>query len=103
LRHHDEQSIAKIRRPMVGRDNRGSGGGGDHAQPHLEKIPQIDADMTGATTAAEHHDARLCPLDPFGDVREKVGACQKPAGSGRNFRRLARHCACCRWFSGCHV
>ncbi len=39
LRHHDEQGIMKIRRPPVGGDNRGSGGGGNHAQPHLEKIP----------------------------------------------------------------
>ena len=70
LRHHDEQGIAHVRRPLVGGHDGRCGGGCEQAKPCFEKVAQINADMTRAAASAENDDARLGLLDPFGDRGE---------------------------------
>ena len=99
LRHHDEQGIAHVRRPLVGGHDGRRGGGSEQAEPRFEQVAQINADMTRAAAPAEHDDARLGLLDPFGDRGEQIGARQQTLGHRRNFGGLARHRACGLRFS----
>ena len=99
LRHHDEQGIAHVRRPLVGGHDGRCGGGYEQAEPRFEKVAQINADMTRAAAPAENDDARLGLLDPFGDRGEHIGTREKTLGRRRNFGDLARHRACGLRFS----
>ena len=93
LRHHDEQGVAKIRRPLVGRHDGRCGGGCEQAKPRFEKVAQIDPDMTGAAAPAENNDARPGPLEPARDRREHIGTREKTLGRRGDFGGLACHCA----------
>ena len=91
LRHHHEQGIAHVRRPPVGGHDRRRGVGDEQAEPRLEQVAQIDADMTRAAAPAEDDHPRLRLLDPRDDLLQRIGSRQETRGGRGDLRDLARH------------